>query len=106
MFVRDQDGVERFDALADRGQPLRGLAHAETGIHQDARPLRRHQRRISRTAARQHAKFNDRPPPLNTSEYTYSSPNKTVRKCFRTGQAFRDCAVSAVTALRKNPYLD
>ena len=103
MFVGDQNGVERFNALADGGQPLRGLAHAEASIHQDARPLRRHKRRISCTSARQHAKFNDRQSPLtpqNTPIALQTKPSGNVLG----GPGVPRLPAQAVTALRKNPY--
>ncbi len=91
MFVRDQDGVERFDALADRGQALRGLAHAESRIHQNARTLRRQKRRVSGTAARQYAKLNDcpiPPRPQNTPIPLQTKPSKNVSRDFSAGQRF------------------
>ena len=56
MLVRDDDGVEIFGLLADLGQPARQFPHAQTRIDQDPRLRSGEERRVTRTAAREYAK--------------------------------------------------
>ena len=55
----DQDRVNVFQRFADGSEPLAEFPHAQPGVHQDARIFGGHQRGITRTAAGQHAEFDD-----------------------------------------------
>ena len=48
-----------FERFADRSEALAEFAHAEAGVHQDARIFGGQQRGVPGTAAGQHAEFDD-----------------------------------------------
>jgi hypothetical protein len=52
VFMRNQNGVELFDVLANRRQSLGDLAAAQARIDEYTRPARGDEGRVPRTAAR------------------------------------------------------
>ena len=59
MLMRDENRVEIFRLFADLRQPARQFPHAQTRIDQDARLRGGEERRVTRTAAGQHAELTD-----------------------------------------------
>src|SRR4051794_10611732 len=107
MFVGDQDGVDLFEVLADGRHALPELLHTEPRVDQDARILGGQQRRIARTAACQHAEFDDGPPPLtlqNTPNPARTKWSEDVSKtnCIRSRPAARIRGHEDVVALGGN----
>ena len=59
VLMRNQNRVDVLRFFADFGEPSRHFAHAEARVDQDARFRRGQKRRVSRTAAGQHAESDD-----------------------------------------------
>jgi hypothetical protein len=55
MLVRDQNRIQLFGVLADRGQPRQNVAPAQTGIDEEARFFGADEGGISRAAAGENA---------------------------------------------------
>ena len=58
----NENGVDIVERFADRCQAFAQFAHAEAGVYQDARIFGGQECCVSRTAAGQHAKFDDKLP--------------------------------------------
>jgi hypothetical protein len=74
MLVRDEDGVDGVEIVADRGHALAQLPHAQPGIDQNSRVPGRQQRGVTRRPACQHAKPYDGLPP-----WTFQNTRKQSR---------------------------
>ncbi len=48
VFVRDDDAGEGFGILPDVAQALESLPAAESGVHEDARPVGADERAVTR----------------------------------------------------------
>jgi hypothetical protein len=59
VFMRKQHGIQIRDIFADRRKPFGDLAAAEAGINQNARAIRRDERRITGTRGCENADLND-----------------------------------------------
>ena len=64
MLMRHDDRVQRLDVFAYGCQSFGDLAAAQTGIHQDTRPVGANERRVPGTAAREYADLYDTGPSI------------------------------------------
>ena len=64
VLVSDEDGIQAFRQLADRGHPRHDIALAEAGIDEKAGAFGAYESRVPRTAAREHTDFDDSAPPV------------------------------------------
>jgi hypothetical protein len=72
MLVCDQNGVELFCVLANRAEPGKNVALAETGVDKDTRFFGSDEGRVSRAAAGENANVNDGVPPRGYSSVSGS----------------------------------
>ena len=63
--MRDQDGIEALDVLANHGETPDDFAAAQPGVDQQTRPARCYKDRVTGTAACEYANLDDAHPPTS-----------------------------------------